>query len=110
MTFGNGWISELRDHSEAVKAGGPVAYTHFGKGYRISSVAFVYGSTWVVQCLEYDIAAQGPSLSEALGRLKTTIAAEMAERGGSLDAIPPAPQRFFDMRESASAPTPKGEP
>lgn len=54
---------------------------------------------WVAQCLEHDLAAQGPSLEEARVAFERTLAAQVQldlSRGLTpLEGIPPAPQEYF---------------
>lgn len=58
---------------------------------------------FVAQCLEVDIAAQGRTPEEALGRLRTAFYSEKreaAEAGKTLDDIGPAPKAFHAVYES----------
>lgn len=60
---------------------------------------------WVAQCLQYDIAAQGDTISDAKAAFEYAIAAEASfldECGDGLDAIPSAPKFFWDMYEKGS--------
>ena len=56
---------------------------------------------WVAQCLEHDLAAQGPSLETARIAFERTLAAQVQldlSRGlAPLAGIPPAPQEYFQI-------------
>lgn len=66
---------------------------------------------WVAQCLEHDIAAQGPNIREAQRAFLTTLAAQVRsdlDRGREpLRGIPPAPEEYFRAFELS---VPVGEP
>lgn len=58
------------------------------------------GSAYVAQCLEKDVAAQGPSLDECKRRfaktLRSQIASDLANHRAPLAALGCAPPEFFD--------------
>jgi hypothetical protein len=74
----------------------------------IRVVLFEDAAWWCAQCLEHDIAAQArtlPELREELERVLTAHALLDLESGNEPFAkLPCAPQRFFDMYETASSP------
>jgi predicted RNase H-like HicB family nuclease len=55
---------------------------------------------WVAQCLEYDVAAQGNSISEAKEALAQTIAGQIVvaleHEEQPFQGIPPAPKEYWD--------------
>lgn len=66
------------------------------------SVLFTRGDkAWVAQCLEYDIAAQGDSISEAKKAFEATFIGTMvlnARRGRDLlDDVPAAPKLYWEQ-------------
>lgn len=71
-------------------------------------VAFREGETWVAQCLEYDIQAQGSSFQCANRRLRAAVASEAKytseEHGTPFEGIDPAPKMYVDLFESAEQP------
>lgn len=64
-----------------------------------------HGEMVTVQCLEYDIAAQGRGLREARRRFERTVADQLfldAEAGKKpFEGIPPAPEEFEEMWKMA---------
>jgi len=64
---------------------------------------FEEGGQWIAQCLEYDIAAQGPDLDTVHERFDVTLKAELKEsvekHGKPFAGIPPAPDRYHRMWE-----------
>lgn len=74
----------------------------------IRAVVYREGDTWIGQCIEYDICAQGDSLEQVRRRL---LAAVKLERQHSLDrkgspfaGIGPAPRRFSRMWVERASP------
>ncbi len=69
----------------------------------IQVILFEESGQWVAQCLEYDIAAQGPNLDTARERFDVTLKAELKEsldrHGKRFGGIPPAPERYQRMWE-----------
>ena len=55
------------------------------------------GETFVGQCLEHDICAQGGTVDEMLDRLAKTVELEESERGGALGDIEAAPDDYHKM-------------
>jgi len=72
---------------------------------QVSAVLFQDGEWWCAQCLEYDIAAQAPTLSELryeLGRVLAAHVAASEELGQDpFETMSAAPQKFWDMFERA---------
>ena len=64
-------------------------------------------TAWVAQGLEYDVAAQGPTVHDAMLAWVKTFVCEVARdlRAGKqpLETVPRAPQRFFALWEGAEA-------
>ena len=62
---------------------------------------------WVVQGLEYDIAAQGKTMDEAKSRFESNVITQILldlERGKQpLEGIPPAPSFYLEQSKSAHA-------
>jgi hypothetical protein len=58
------------------------------------------GNAWVAQCLEYDLAAQAPSVDEAKKRFMRTltqqIVADLVDGNDPLSKLPQAPLRYFE--------------
>jgi hypothetical protein len=69
-------------------------------------VVYRSGDTWFAQCIEYDISAFAPSMGDVFKAFERAIAANLCvnlDLGASaLDGIPPAPDRFKRMWESAT--------
>ena len=67
----------------------------------IRVVMFEEAGQWVAQCLEYDIAAQGPDLDSLNERLDVILKAELREslarHGTPFAGIGPAPDRYQRM-------------
>lgn len=59
--------------------------------------------SWVAQCIEYDIAAQGATDLEAIVELLALILRYTKEREGGLEGLPPAPDIYRDQFEAATA-------
>ena len=73
------------------------------------------GGLWTAQCLEYDIAAQGSDIHEAISEFHKTLAFEVAyshERGlPPLHGIPAAPQYYWKVFEESGEPImPRSKP
>ncbi len=58
------------------------------------------GDAWVAQCLEKDLAAQGPNPEEAKKRFLRALGAQIAwdlqDKREPLSNLPQAPQRYFE--------------
>lgn len=71
--------------------------------YEIRVLLTVEHSTWVAQCLEYDIAAHGTTIAkarEALGRAFTAQVALAVHHGEEpLATLKPAPKPYWDLFE-----------
>jgi hypothetical protein len=71
----------------------------------IRAILFEDSGWWCAQCLEYDIAAQAktvPALHDELERvLRSQIAVSLELGREPFEGLPRAPQRFFDMYQSA---------
>lgn len=69
--------------------------------YFVSVLLHKDGSAWVAQCLEYDLAAQGPSPEEVKKRFMRTlsqqIVADIVDGTFPLSKLPQAPLRYFDQ-------------
>ncbi len=63
---------------------------------------------WSVQCLEYDIAAQGKTIDEAKDAFEKTflgqISLDINENRKPFEGIEKAPQEFWDMFKRAEPP------
>jgi hypothetical protein len=63
------------------------------------------GSQWVAQCLEHDLAAQGPEIDDAINAFVTVFAAKLiADRKAGkepLSTCPPAPAYYFELAQRA---------
>jgi hypothetical protein len=57
------------------------------------------GSAWVAQCLEYDLAVQGPTVEETKSRFLRTLNAQilddLLDGRRPLSCLPQAPPHFF---------------
>jgi hypothetical protein len=73
----------------------------------VNVLAFRESDCWVAQCLEYDISARSDTLAKAMTAFRRAFAANLAanqELGRkALEGVPPAPQRFRQMFESAKS-------
>ena len=71
-------------------------------------VAFREGETWVAQCLEYDIQAQGSTFQCATRRLRGAVSSEARyttdKHGEPFKGIDAAPSMYVDLFESAEQP------
>lgn len=73
------------------------------------------GKLWTAQCLEYDIAAQGTTIQEAISEFSKVLTFEVAyshERGlAPLHDIPAAPQYYWKLFEEVGEPViPRSKP
>ena len=63
------------------------------------------GYGWVAQCLEYDIAAQGVTIREAMAAFERTfvgqLVVDVAHKKMPLEGIRPAPKKYWDEFSSA---------
>jgi hypothetical protein len=68
---------------------------------RLKILLFTEGSTWIAQCLQIDITAQGDSHTNALERLSVLFWAQhyLDKQAGRLpfSAAPKAPKRYWEM-------------
>ena len=62
----------------------------------LRTVVFKDGDMWVAQCLEHDVCVQACDLTTLRSRMEVAMAVEI------LQAVPPAPGRFFDMWDKRS--------
>jgi hypothetical protein len=73
----------------------------------VNVVAFREGDLWVAQCIEYDISARSDTLPKAMIAFRRAFAANLAANSElgrkSLAGVPPAPERFRHMFESAKS-------
>jgi hypothetical protein len=77
----------------------------------IRVIAYRDGDSWVAQCLEYDISAQGSDFDTAMQRLEIVVNAQceysQREFGQAFARIDPAPQAFmarWDQLTAVNAP------
>src|SRR5437764_14629923 len=79
---------------------GSTTYT-FG----LTLLALKEDHTWVLQCLEHDIAAQGPSTEEAENAFERTFAGQvlldLEAKKKPLEDVPKAPQHYWEMFRNA---------
>ncbi len=72
----------------------------------LRAVVFKGRESWVVQCLEFDIAAQAPSLEALPVRLARALLAEIEfsqQRGEEpFSRLPRAPEKYWDMVPGAT--------
>jgi hypothetical protein len=72
----------------------------------LRAVVFKGRESWVVQCLEYDIAAQAPSLEALPVRLARALLAEIefSQQRGEVpfSTLPRAPEKYWDMVPGAT--------
>lgn len=69
---------------------------------KVTFLFFKEGNTWVGQCLEYDIAAQAESLSEARRELETSFVARLVYAvehsiNKPFKGLPRAPGKYWNM-------------
>lgn len=66
---------------------------------KLTTLVYMDGSTWVAQCLELDIAAQGPTELDCKDRFMRTVASmirkDLEKRIAPLSDIGAAPEEFF---------------
>jgi hypothetical protein len=71
----------------------------------IKAVLFQEGEWWCAQCLEYDISAQAPTLTELRYELDRVlishVCASMQEGRKPFEGLDRAPQKFWKMYENA---------
>lgn len=76
---------------------------------KINILLFKDSEWWEAQCLEYDIAAQGRTLPEAMAEIEHAIVCHLAvnaEAGEQpFEGIPPAPEYFSKLFEERAVPT-----
>lgn len=67
-------------------------------------VAFKEGDAWAAQCLEYDIAAQGPTPEVVMRRMNNALCREAEytheHNGAPFKGIDPAPEFFVALYEN----------
>ncbi len=72
---------------------------------RLDVLVFKEGRLMVARCLQYDIAAQGETIDEALAAWEDVFTAQILvdKKAGRepLAGIGPAPQRYFDLFKKA---------
>ena len=75
------------------------------KSLRVSVIIISEGGAYTAQCLQYDIAAQGETISKVKDRFARTFSAHIAidrERGiEPLSGIPESPQEYWELWNSA---------
>lgn len=88
----------------------------------VTAVAYQEGDVWVIQCVEYDIAAFAKHPTELPRAFERAMAANVcvnADLGrDALDGVPEAPPRFrelferaqLDLKPTAATPAPKKSP
>lgn len=68
--------------------------------FAVSVLLHKDGDAWVAQCLEYDLAAQAPTLEDAkkrfLGTLGAQIMMDLRAKRTPLAQLGMAPQRYFE--------------
>lgn len=68
------------------------------------------GQDWSAQCLEYDLAGQGPTIKDAMVELQNIIVSEVAysllRNKPMLDGIPAAPQYYWKLFEGGASVVP----
>ncbi len=78
------------------------------KTFIIKMLLIKEDALWSVQCLEYDIAAQGKTIDEAQDAFEKTflgqIALDIKENREPFEDIEKAPQEFWDMFKGAKPP------
>jgi hypothetical protein len=64
-------------------------------------------SLWVAQCLEYDIAAQGDTIQQALKALDVAVVAQLTvylkNNQNPLEMLPRAPKEYWNMYSQGEA-------
>lgn len=73
---------------------------------QMRAVIFRDGEVWAAQCIDHDIAVQGPTIAELHHRLALTVELErqhtLRERGTEFAGIGPAPAYYVEMYEKAA--------
>jgi len=73
---------------------------------QISVIVIKEGSSFTAQCLQYDIAAQGDSITNAMTKLQRTLVSEIVVcevlNKNCLDSIPPAPDFYWQLFKKES--------
>ena len=68
--------------------------------FSVSVLLHQDGDSWVAQCLEFDVAAQGKDEVEAKNRFLHTFASQilfdLQDKKDPLASLPSAPQSYFD--------------
>ena len=63
------------------------------------------GTQWVAQCLEHDLAAQGPEIDDAVNAFVDLFAAKVIADAAAgrepLSSCKPAPAYYFDLAQRA---------
>lgn len=73
--------------------------------FKLSVLLLQEGKTWVAQCLEYDIAAQGKTIAAAKDAFSRTFAGQvfvdLHHKLDPLSGFSPAPKEYWDQFKSA---------
>ncbi len=73
----------------------------------LSVVLVMDGGAWYAQCLEYDIAAQGPTVADTLDRFSRCVVEQAAwdarDKLVPFSALKPAPEKFWKLFAEAHA-------
>ena len=76
--------------------------------FNVSALLIQEGNLWSIQCLEYDIAAQGKTADEARDRFEKTflgqIELDIKENREPFTGVERAPREFWDMFSKAKPP------
>jgi hypothetical protein len=68
--------------------------------FSVSVLLHKDGAAWVAQCLEYDVAVQGPSPEEAKNRFLRTLGSQilddLLDGRAPLSSLPQAPSQYFN--------------
>ena len=76
--------------------------------FKVSVLLIQEGDLWSMQCLDYDIAAQGKTIDEAKDRFEKTflgqIALDIKENREPFMGVEKAPQEFWEMFAKAEPP------
>lgn len=79
--------------------------THKAYSFMLSILLFQNNTTWIAQCLEYDIAAQGKTLDNALDSFERTFVGQLIldiERDKNpLENTPRTPREYWTKFEQA---------
>lgn len=75
------------------------------RSYPVSVLILREAETWVTQCLEYDIAAQGKTITEAMTNFQRTfigqILVDIASGREPLEGVPQALPEYWKLFEAA---------